>query len=82
MMNELIESAWDIRVTEDKMDYQNEVFCMLKKRFDIVLSDWTWANEKISELEINDEVCHKQFMAKSQSLTLYAMTHNDSRLLT
>ena len=28
MMNELTESAGDVRVTEDEMDDQNEVFCV------------------------------------------------------
>ena len=38
-MNELTESAGDVRMTEDKMDDQNEVFCVWEKWFCIESSD-------------------------------------------
>ena len=31
MMTELTESVWDVRVSEDKKDDQNEVFCVWGK---------------------------------------------------
>ena len=38
-MNELTESVGGVRVTEDKMDDQNEVFVVYETRFDIESSD-------------------------------------------